>query len=102
VSIIEDIKGVLMSDKAIYGIDSQQFQQKRYEIAKGVLASVYTSISIEALIEAKQRDSVIFNCIQISDMLMSELGYYPLHKKSDKTVHNLSELLHSGKDSDDE
>jgi hypothetical protein len=89
-----------MSDKTRHGIDPQHFQQKRYEIAKELLASIYTGMSIEALIEAKQRDSVIFNCIQLSDMLMSELGYVSQMKMGDKTVHNLAEILKNNSEDD--
>ncbi len=95
-----------------FEIDPSEYMQKRYEIAKEIIASYYTGISTEKLIEAKQRDSVIFNCIQIADMLLTELGYtteseeeeieVPVKKgPAEKSVHKLSELLKKNGDEDE-
>lgn len=108
---------------ARHGIDPREYQQKRYEISKDLLTSYYTSISIERLIDDKQRDSVIFNCIQLADMLMNDLGYVAQASASassstktnsvpnpktntsakgdEKSIHNLTELLKKNEDDDE-
>lgn len=89
---------------ARHGIDPAEYQQKRYEISKDLLSSYYASISIERLIDDKQRDSVIFNCIQLADMLMSDLGYVAQSKintnakGNERSIHNLSDFLKKNKD----
>jgi len=97
----------------LHRIDSDEYQQKRYEISKEMLAAIYNRMSIEDLIEAKQRDSIIFNCIQIADMLLGDLGYAPQSQvqtstqtparsgSGEKSVHKLADLLKNTKDDDE-
>jgi HEPN domain-containing protein len=86
-----------MNPKARTPIDPQEYEQKRYEIAKDILASTYAGVKAEDLIEAKQRESLIFNCIQIGDMLLKELGYFAQEENAEMSIHNLSTILKNAK-----
>jgi predicted metal-binding transcription factor (methanogenesis marker protein 9) len=77
-------------------ISENEYCDKRYEIARSLLANVVTRENIDSLNEAKVSASIIFNCISLSDSLLKELGYYYKTKNAQKdetSVHSLSDLL---------
>lgn len=77
-------------------ISEQEYCDKRYEVARSLLANVVNRENIDSLNEAKLQASVIFNCISLSDSFLKELGYFYKSKHSAKdetSVHSLNELL---------
>jgi uncharacterized cysteine cluster protein YcgN (CxxCxxCC family) len=72
-----------------------EYQEKRYETAKSLLAASIDSQLTEGM-EEKQRESLIFNCIQLTELFMQEIGYFPkADKKSpdETSVRKISDLL---------
>jgi hypothetical protein len=66
----------MLQNKPQVYIPPSEYQQKRYETARDIIASVATADKISTIAEDKQRDSLIFNCILLADALLEELGYY--------------------------
>ena len=76
-------------------ISQQEYHQKRYEISKEVLSGVITQEKLDSLGEVKQQESLIFNCINLADVLMKELGYFykDASNPDETSVRNLNDLL---------
>jgi hypothetical protein len=82
-------------DKEVHEITSKEFQQKRYEISKDILASVLTAEALEKGVDIKRRVNLIFNCILVANTLMGELGYHVAGAKTDEgsRMRNLKDIL---------
>lgn len=97
----------LLGDFIKAQISSQEFLQKRYEIAKDILASAVTASEIQNG-DSKLRSSMIFNCIQMADSLLEELYLSPfgpnetneevLAKNSEKSIHKIADILKNSED----
>lgn len=77
-------------------IPESEFYEKRYDLAKSIIANVVTKENIDSLNEAKLQASLIFNCISLSDALLKELGYFYKSKiahKDETSIHKLTDLL---------
>lgn len=78
-------------------VTPQDYLQKRYEVAKDVLSGVITQEKLDSFSEAKQQESLIFNCISLADTLLKELGYFyktnNAQAQDETSVRNLSELM---------
>jgi hypothetical protein len=85
-----------MADKKLITVDPLEYQKKRYEISKDILASNFSNGGVQEMTEIKQREAAIFNCVQLADMLLLELGYVQ-YKKGDGSIHNLAQILKNDK-----
>ncbi len=76
-------------------LTKEQYNQKKYEISKDILASVLTVEYLENGVEFKRRDNLIFNCLLVTKNLMDELGYTLQGAKTDEgsTVRKLSDIF---------
>jgi hypothetical protein len=74
-------------------ISDQEYFEKRYQVAKDLLCGAITNEQLDSS-ETKKQESLLFNCIFLSDMLLKELGYFCNSTSEERTgVHNLSDLL---------
>lgn len=88
-----------------FKISLELYQQKRYEVAKDILASVMNRESLDA--DPKQRENILYHCVQLADGLMEEIGYFTEHKdlpaataksevlKEQSKIHKLKDILNS-------
>ncbi|MBY0413642.1 MAG: hypothetical protein K2Q18_05735 [Bdellovibrionales bacterium] len=82
-----------MSEK--FEISAQEYQEKKYQISKDILASVLTHEYLEKGVEFKRRVNLIFNCILVANNLMDELGYHVKGNKTDEgtSIRKLQDIL---------
>jgi hypothetical protein len=76
-----------------------EFHQKRFEVAKDLIAGVLSEDLLERVVEPKRRASLIYTTIMVADSLLEELGYVAKSQHGQKPgtkMHNLQELLKSG------
>jgi hypothetical protein len=80
-------------------ISAQEYQEKRYEVAKAIISSVMTAADLQSG-ESKQRTSIIFNSLQVADSLLEELYTKSFARGGgdEPSVHNLSDILKNAKD----
>ena len=94
--ILEFKKGIIMTaTNERFELSAKEYQQKRYEISKDILASVLSVDYLEKGVEFKRRINLIFNCMQVANNLMDELGYHVQGKKTDEgtSVRKLQDIL---------
>ncbi len=78
-----------------FELTPEQYQEKKYEISKDILASVLTVEYLENGVEFKRRANLIFNCILVANNLMEELGYNVKGAKTDEgtSVRRLKDIF---------
>lgn len=84
-----------MASTEKHEISSKEFQEKRYQISKDILASVLTAEALEKGVDIKRRVNLIFNCILVANTLMDELGYYIQGPKTEEgsRMRKLQDIL---------
>ena len=79
-------------------ISLKEYREKRFEITRDLMISILTFDQVDRIHDNKQRQSIVFLCMQFADTLLTEMGYFP----QSKTIRrDLSSILSSG-DSEDE
>jgi hypothetical protein len=84
-----------MASTEKFELSAKDYQEKKYEISKEILASVLSVDYLEKGVEFKRRINLIFNCILVANNLMDELGYYVQGKKTDEgtSIRKLQDIL---------
>ncbi len=73
----------------------KDYQQKRYEAAKDLLAAALPRLEqFNAIGDDRQLESIVANCVFLADHLLGELGYYK-HDPSKSSVHNIKDILNN-------
>jgi hypothetical protein len=90
-----------MIKKVKITVSSKEYHQKRYEIAKDLLAAVISREYLE-MTDSKLHESMTYNSVHLADALLNELGItaqgeVPIEPAGDKSIHSLAELLRSEK-----
>lgn len=74
-------------------IGDKEYYEKRYEVSKEILAGAITHEKIDTMGDTIQRQSLVFNCIAIADILLEELGYTRKMSSDHASIRNLKDLL---------
>lgn len=81
-----------------FEITEEEYQEKRFEVAKHLLPSLVDKQTEAFLIDKRKRGSLLFNCVAISTHLLEELGYtrkgVSRESEMDRTaIRNLGEIF---------
>ena len=78
-------------------ISIKEYREKRFNITRDLMISILTYEKVDKIHDNKQRQSIVFLCMQFADTLLTEMGYIP---QSNTIRRDLSSILSS--DSSDE
>ncbi len=80
-------------------ISISEYHQKRFEIARDLLASTVGAGNINMTnTETKESESIVYNCAVMADMLLAELGYIKESaNQEDMSINNLKDILRNSK-----
>lgn len=73
-------------------ISLKEYREKRFNITRDLMISLLTFEKVDKIHDNKQRQSIVFLCMQFADTLLTEMGYIP---QSNTIRRDLSSILAS-------
>lgn len=78
-------------------ISLKDYREKRFNITRDLMISILTFDKVDKIHDNKQRQSIVFTCMQYADTLLTEMGYIP---QSNTIRRDLSSILASDSEED--
>ncbi len=80
-----------MAPKAQIDVTFDEYQQKRFELVKDLVAAVCSKESLDLFNELKQRESIVYNCMLMADTILKEMGYRVVQDST--SIRSLQSIL---------
>ena len=78
-------------------ISLKEYREKRFNITRDLMINILTYDRVDKIHDNKQRQSIVFLCMQFADTLLTEMGYIP---QSNTIRRDLSSILAAESDED--